>query len=652
LTVTFAVPAHNAASTLPLTIASLRRAQPPGSEIVVVDDGSLDDTQQVAESLVGAQHVVRRPCQGGAARARNDAARIATNDVLFFVDADVTVTPEAVAGALRHLDEGADAVFGAYTALPPEGYRNAATTFKNLIHHFTHHESATDDARTFWSGFGAVRRDAFERVHGFDPAVTRSADVEDIHLGYRLHNAGYRIVLDPALEVSHHKGYGTKTLILSDVFHRAIPWARAMVQLRRFDRDLNLKGLSIASCVFVWAFVAALLAVPFVPLAAATVAFAALVAWLFANARFITYSKRVAGVATAMKNAGYLALCGIYAPLGAAGGLVIASMRPPHHSIRNSLGLSLLDAAPTGVLATVALVSSVAGGATAVLDALPPVDDVTELLVVGTAEPDRLPKGTRFVAVPPGTNPAAMRQVALDHARGEVIALLDERTIPTPGWLDRVRAAATRRDLAVGGSFAPADRSPRALAAFLPSWWTWRRTARATYTEDHPPTNIVLQVAAARRLGGFSEPALLLRRMSGFGARPVRFDPEMHVLLSTPYAAIPLAGMFRSGRHSASALVRAYDNRRRLRLMRVLVTPFHTAAHVARVMIVTARDREWSIGVLLAMPRAALSVAAHDLGSVTGYVRPVYPRFATDGYEEAVLTAYAAAHVSSDPVGT
>ena len=237
--VSFIVPAFQASATLPATIASIRASAPPDAEIVVVDDGSLDTTLELAREL--ADVVVPRPCQAGAARARNDGARASSGDVLFFVDADVTVNRAATEGALRHLDRGAAAVFGAYEPLPPPAYRNVATTHKNLLHHYTHLRGA-GDAQTFWSGFGAVRRAAFFAVRGFDPAVTTGADVEDIHLGYRLRAAGFEIVLDPTLQVQHHKRYTLRTMILSDVLHRAMPWTRAMLDERTFNPDLNLRA--------------------------------------------------------------------------------------------------------------------------------------------------------------------------------------------------------------------------------------------------------------------------------------------------------------------------------------------------------------------------------------------------------------------------
>src|SRR5215210_4238185 len=80
--VSFIVPAFSAERTLAASLASIRAAAPPRSEIIVVDDGSLDGTACLASQL--ADRVVHRPCQGGVARARNDGSQVALGQILFF----------------------------------------------------------------------------------------------------------------------------------------------------------------------------------------------------------------------------------------------------------------------------------------------------------------------------------------------------------------------------------------------------------------------------------------------------------------------------------------------------------------------------------------------------------------------------------------
>ncbi|MGH9268255.1 MAG: glycosyltransferase, partial [Acidimicrobiales bacterium] len=531
----FIVPAFQAARTLPSTIASIRRSVPEGCphEVIVVDDGSFDSTPALASSL--ADRVLNRPCQGGAARARNDGARVARGDTLFFVDADVTVNPAAVAGALAVLDEGAEAVFGAYEALPPPAVRNAATTYKNLLHHHTHVRGA-GRAGTFWSGFGAVRRSAFRAVNGFDAAVTTGADVEDIHLGYRLRAAGFRIVLDPTLQVQHHKHYTIRGLIASDVFHRAIPWTRAMLELRTFRPDLNLRPgsmLAAATAIGVLAAVlAALVAGPRALIAAGCLAGL----WLVLNWNFLAHARKAWGPLGAVQSGGFMFLFHLYGPLGSAAGVAAYLLRHRRAAMLNWLGLDEGSRSHGQPAVTLAVVVQPCEPAAA-LEGLPPLEPWWELLVVAVDRPDRLPAGAQWVPARPGASRHEMRQMALVAARGEMFATLDGGCVPDPGWVERVRAVASGAALVVAGSFRHDHRGARHRANQVARYWAWRPERTAGWVVDHPATNAAFRTSVARGLGGFKEEGALILRMAGFGARPVLFDPQLSVRLAGPVGA-------------------------------------------------------------------------------------------------------------------
>lgn len=103
----FVVPAHNEERLLPQTLEAIRvAAEPLGTpfEIVVVDDGSTDATGAVARAH-GA-HVVRVEHRQIAA-TRNAGAAVASGELLVFVDADTTVTPEVLRGAVDAVRRGA-----------------------------------------------------------------------------------------------------------------------------------------------------------------------------------------------------------------------------------------------------------------------------------------------------------------------------------------------------------------------------------------------------------------------------------------------------------------------------------------------------------------------------------------------------------------
>ncbi len=231
------VPVHNGGPDLALCLDAIDRSTRQPDRIVVVDDGSTDGA--VRDLGVAYECVVLDDGPGGPARARNVGARRAgAVDILAFVDADVIVhdhTFASMEGILRG-NPGVSALFGSYDDSPRE--RNIVSLYKNLLHHHTH-QTGNPEARTFWAGCGAVRRDAFEAVGGFDEAYAKPS-IEDIELGVRLSEKGYRIRLCPELLATHLKKWTLIGLVRTDIFARALPWSRLIVERDAFTNDLNL----------------------------------------------------------------------------------------------------------------------------------------------------------------------------------------------------------------------------------------------------------------------------------------------------------------------------------------------------------------------------------------------------------------------------
>lgn len=614
--VSFVVPAFQAAATLRDSIESIRRAAPADCEVIVVDDGSLDSTYDLAVEL--ADVVVRRSCQAGAARARNDGIRVARGDIICFVDSDVTVTREAVAGLLARVHEGFDAVFGAYEALPPPDARSTTTNFKNILHHYTHLQNA-GEVRTFWSGFGAVRRQTLLAVGGFDINVTKAADVEDIHLGYRLHAAGFRIFLDPTLQARHHKRYSLRGLLSSDVMHRAVPWTRAMMRLRVLGTDMNLRRTALPSMVLAPAAVAALALAPAFGWRAVVLSAASLAGWLVANRRFLGYVWRQWSVGGAAASAALLFLFYIYGPPGAVAGVVAQLVRKGRVARISWLDAEPQDADDSSVDVTVALIDY-HGQLAATVAALPPPAPWWELIVVGPYEPSELPAGATYVWAPGDWSVCELAQRALDVACGEMFAVLDASMVPEPGWLDRVRAAAHRSELFIGGSFAPDRSDAIARAHQVSRYWTWRPERSPAWLADHPFTNLAVRTDVARTLQ-FTR-ALILR-LTRFGARPVRFDPEMCVrAIARPPIATFLRVEAGESRFRASAAVRYYDIGRVQRLASIALAPALALRMLGRIVRSSVREGSVDRAFVMALPLTAVGVASHWAGRVVGLAAP------------------------------
>ena len=232
------VPAFDGSDMLVRTLAAIAASDYHHYECIVVDDGSTEDLRPVVAPFpVRLVRIADGPL--GPAHARNAGAAEAAGDVIVFVDADVLVT----SGTLRQFADtfanhpGVDAVFGSYDDAPATP--DFVSQFKNLLHHFVH-QHANQEAATFWSGCGAIRRDVFLAAGGFDAHRYRRPSIEDIELGYRLRAAGRRIILNKDIQVKHLKRWTLRGLMTTDIFDRGAPWTRLILERRRLPNDLNL----------------------------------------------------------------------------------------------------------------------------------------------------------------------------------------------------------------------------------------------------------------------------------------------------------------------------------------------------------------------------------------------------------------------------
>jgi glycosyltransferase involved in cell wall biosynthesis len=235
------IPVFNGTGTLRACLESVYRSAFTDFEVIVVDDGSVDGTAEVAASF---------PCtllqltqNSGAAAARNLGAAESRGGILFFLDADIVIRPQTlgmIAEALARQPD-VDALFGSYTKHC--GSSGFFSSYKNLVHYYAH-QTSEPEAVTFCSGFGAVRRQVFFSLGGFDPSRRM---LEDIELGHRMYLRGYRVLLYKDLQVTHCKHYTLPGMVRSDLMGRAIPWTRLILETGVFRRDLNLQWHNLLS---------------------------------------------------------------------------------------------------------------------------------------------------------------------------------------------------------------------------------------------------------------------------------------------------------------------------------------------------------------------------------------------------------------------
>ena len=294
------VPVRNGGRDFERCLRRLRGSQVTDLELIVVDDGSTDNSASLAKAA-GAT-VVHHPFAQGPAAARNVGARVAKAPLIFFLDADVAIHPHALELALARLDAdpGLSALFGSYDDAPTAP--GIVSQYRNLLHHHVHQQGQFHQevrpVHTFWTGCGIIRRDVFLAYGGFDPRLYPRPAIEDIELGYRLTRAGHRIVLARDVLATHMKRWTLAEMVRTDIFRRGVPWAILIKRTATVESDLNVKSDQKACVVLTGiSLVAALACVA--TMWSGLVAVAAVAGIVLLNRSFFTFLLRRKGLAFA-----------------------------------------------------------------------------------------------------------------------------------------------------------------------------------------------------------------------------------------------------------------------------------------------------------------------------------------------------------------
>jgi glycosyltransferase involved in cell wall biosynthesis len=232
--VSVVIPAYNAERYVAETIESVLAQTHAAREIIVVDDGSTDDTRRVLERFGDAIRYQHQP-NGGPARARNAGIKVARGELIAFCDADDLWLPNKLELQLARLAERPKALLvhslayelnsemGQRLLRTPEASDYSGECFDRLFH---------GNRITFSTVL--VRKAALDEVGGFDESI-RQASVEDYDLLLRLaERYPLAVVARPLVDYRVHAANAS-----SD------PWQMIAAELgvleRALARDLNIQ---------------------------------------------------------------------------------------------------------------------------------------------------------------------------------------------------------------------------------------------------------------------------------------------------------------------------------------------------------------------------------------------------------------------------
>lgn len=217
-TVSVIVPNYNYEKTLAACLDGIFAQTHRPLEVIVVDDASTDRSREIAASYPC--RLIESEGNQGVSAVRNRGAREARGDILFFVDSDVALRPDAVENALRILREDPDCglVHGTYDTRPL--FDDGPVEHYRVLHAHWWRRRSVGRVGTAVFALAAMRREVFAAAGPFHEGLR---DAEDVEYSDRLARvAGIRLT---DTVVGRHDDCAGLADMLREQFRRSLPLA-------------------------------------------------------------------------------------------------------------------------------------------------------------------------------------------------------------------------------------------------------------------------------------------------------------------------------------------------------------------------------------------------------------------------------------------
>jgi len=228
--VTAYIPAYNVSEYLARTIEGLLAQTHAFDEILVIDDGSGDNSAEIA-SRYPRVTLIKHPVNKGLAAARNTALRTARNELVASVDADVVADPSWIATLLPHLDD--PKVAGAGGILIEGVQTTLADRWRRALMAQGWGPQYIRNPRFLYGCNNVFRKSAILEVGGYEESLRICG--EDPDLAIRLRARGWDFVYDPAARSTHLRHDNLRSVL--DMYWR---WWRFGNQA--YPRGVNLRS--------------------------------------------------------------------------------------------------------------------------------------------------------------------------------------------------------------------------------------------------------------------------------------------------------------------------------------------------------------------------------------------------------------------------
>jgi glycosyltransferase involved in cell wall biosynthesis len=218
--ISIVIPNRNGEATIGKCLDAVFASRYEDFEVIVVDDASEDASMALIERFPC--RLLRLEKHSGAARARNIGALNSRGDLLFFTDADCLLQEDTLAIASKTLaGEGPDVVLGGtYTPIPYD--RRFFSVFQSAFINYAETKKAD---RPDYIATHAMVIDArtFRKTDGF--AEDFLPILEDVEFSHRLRRAGYRLIVNPEMQVQHIFNFSVLGS-LRNALRKSLHWTR------------------------------------------------------------------------------------------------------------------------------------------------------------------------------------------------------------------------------------------------------------------------------------------------------------------------------------------------------------------------------------------------------------------------------------------
>jgi len=187
---------------LPVVLEACANKKNKIGEVIVVDDGSSDDSVSLVKEQFGTDvRLVKHGVNKGFSYAVNTGVRYAKYPYVCLLNTDVIPSDDFLVSVAKHFAN--KSVFG--VSLHEKGYGYAKARFRNGFIEHDPGEEAGKPKRTFWvsGGSGVFRREYWMKLGGMDGRLMSPFYWEDVELCYRAQKRGYICIWEPNAKVEH-----------------------------------------------------------------------------------------------------------------------------------------------------------------------------------------------------------------------------------------------------------------------------------------------------------------------------------------------------------------------------------------------------------------------------------------------------------------